>query len=124
MIPDNDQDLQRACSAEFARVEAPKGFAERVIARISASERSPAATLPVTRAHAWRPVAVPRRAAIAAMLLVSAAGAGLWRSAEQQRLESEAARRDLGVAMHITQEKLAEVRARIERDLWPAGGSL
>lgn len=100
-----DFDLDAQLKRELRRVDAPEGFADRVMSRMPDQERG-------------RLLAMPRRAAwmaIAAMLLVGIAIGGWQRRQENLREERQAAmyRRQLNLAMQVTSRTLVQVQERI-----------
>ncbi|HZU24469.1 MAG TPA: hypothetical protein VFA04_03050 [Bryobacteraceae bacterium] len=89
-----EQELKRA----LARVDAPEGFAERVLARTVAQPR---------RAQAW----YMRCAGIAAMIALAFAGMlGYQRHVRQERAEQA---QKLVFALHLTAAKLASIDHRL-----------
>ena len=102
--PDFEDSLKRS----LGRVQAPEGFADRVMARIEAEFARSAGT-PV-RVMASKPARVRRwfPAAIAAGLILSAGG---WRYHEFR--QGQRAKEQLLVALQITSSKLGLVENKI-----------
>jgi hypothetical protein len=93
-----DITLRRA----LRRVDAPEGFADRVLAR------------------AGRPAAAKRRAlanwAIAATLVIAAAGGAWYRVEERRRVQGEEAKRQVLQSLSIAGSKLKQIEARVNRE--------
>lgn len=93
----DDIELRRA----LRRVDAPDGFADRVIARAgqpAASKRGGLATL-----------------AIAATLVIAAAGGAWYRAEEQRRVQGEEAKRQVLLSLNIAGSKLKEIEVKVNR---------
>ncbi len=107
-----DLDLEEKLKRELRRVDAPEGFADRVMGRVAAQVKD-------ERKH--RLIVMPRRfawLAVAAMLLVGVVlGGWQWRQQQvrRERQEAEVARRQFEVAMQVTGRTLVAVQERIER---------
>ena len=107
---ETDFDFEEKLKRELQRVDAPAGFADRVMERVgveAAEERR------------GRLVVMPRRwfsVAVAAMLLVGIVlGGWQWQQRRQERQEAEIARRQFEVAMQVTGRTLVGVQERIGR---------
>ncbi len=105
---DSSNDFEKKLQRELVRVDAPAGFADRVIGRVAATPRR-------------RLLAMPGRAAwmaVAAMLLVGIVlGGWQWRQRkiDRERQQAEAVQRQFDMAMQVTERTLAEVQMRIGR---------
>ena len=92
-----DIELRRA----LRRVDAPDGFAERVLAR------------------AGQPAVARRRAlanwAIAVTLAITAAGGVWYRAEERRRAQGEEAKRQVLLSLNIAGSKLKQIEARVNR---------
>ena len=88
---EDELEFEGQLGSALGRLEAPEGFADRVMRRVEARER--------------RPVA-PWRMAIAAALLVCVAGAGYQ---GYERHEAAEARAQFAVAMRVTNRSLKAV---------------
>jgi hypothetical protein len=87
----------------------PDGFADRVLARVALSTAGgPGSRSPHRRARLIRALAV------AAALVVTAAGTSYYRY-EMVQLEGERAAREARVALEIASQKLALVERRVNR---------
>jgi uncharacterized protein HemX len=101
-----DDDLRKALRPKAP----PEGFAERVLVRVVLSPAAgPAARRPQGRTRLVRALAV------AAALVVTAAGTSYYRYQVVQ-LEGERAAREVRIALQIASEKLALVERRVNRD--------
>lgn len=111
-MSERDFDLEEMLTQELRRVEAPEGFADRVIDRIvDRAQEKP-------RGHL---IAMPRRraslAVAASLLLGVVLGGWQWRQQQLRREQQEAelARRQFVVAMQVTGRTLVAVQERIGR---------
>lgn len=95
-------EFEEKLAREMARVPAPEGFADRVMASVAQRRKTRLVVMP--RRSAWM--------AIAAMLMVGVIlGGWQW----QQRRQAEQARQQFDLAMQVTQRTLAGVQERIGR---------
>ena len=111
-------ELELQLARAFERVDAPEGFAARVMQRAAAetqvSEARPEAPDVVAKVVTMRP-RVWVGGAIAAMLMVGAF-AGEQVHARHQREEAVvAANRQFEAALRVTDQALAQTRAQLER---------
>jgi hypothetical protein len=90
-------ELRRA----LRRVDAPEGFADRVLARVGA----PAAA----KRHSLR------NWAIAATLVISAAGGAWYRAEELRRAQGEDAKRQVLLSLNIAGSKLKAIARKVNR---------
>lgn len=108
---DLDFHLEDRLKRELQRVDAPTGFADRVMDRVGAQlkESRKQQLIVMPRRFAWM--------ALAAMLLVGIVlGGWQWRQQQRrERLEAEVARRQFEVAMQVTGRTLVGVQERIGR---------
>lgn len=92
-----DIPLRRA----LRRVDAPEGFADRVLAR------------------AGQPAVAKRRSlanwAIAATLVIAAAGGAWYHAEERRRVQGEEAKRQVLQSLSIAGSKLKQIEARVNR---------
>jgi hypothetical protein len=111
-----NDDLERQLSQALSRKDAPEGFAERVhLLAVAASNREP------LRLTLWERLTGPGRlrwaTALAALVLI-AGGAGtageLEKSADRERIEGEAAKARLQLALRITSQKLRQIQERVQ----------
>ena len=102
-------ELEQYLSHVLRRVDAPKGFAERTIARARAGSapRGKLLVMP-TRWRAWTSGAIA--AALAAGVFV-----GQQVHVRQQRQKAEMAQQQFEAAMRITGETLEQTRLQLER---------
>lgn len=98
-------DLEQSLRAALAKVPAPAGLTERILARIGARRGR--------RAPWWRIPAV--RLALAAALLAAMAVGGVMAYQGQRRARGERARRQVMLALRITGARLHAVQAQIAR---------
>ena len=92
-----DIELRRA----LRRVDAPEGFADRVLARVG----QPA--LPKRhRLRNW---------AIAATLTIAAAGGAWYRAEDQRRVQGEEAKRQVLLSLNIAGSKLKQIEMKVNR---------
>jgi hypothetical protein len=98
-------DLEQSLRAALARVPAPAGLAERILALIGAG--------PMRKTRWWRTTAL--RWALAAALLAAMAAGGVIAYQRQQRARGERARRQVMLALRITGARLHAVQAQIVR---------
>ncbi len=106
-VIDQDQDgFKQELRQAMRPVEAPEGFAERVLRRM---EQSPAQVLPMRARPVWRWAG----GALAASLLVGAAGT--WAEREHRRRQQEEAERQFAVAMQVTSHALEQSREQLSR---------
>lgn len=100
-------DLEQRLREGLRRLEAPEGFAERVMARAEIKGRRRD-----VRAGWWRSVA-------AVLLLGVAAGGWLVQRERTERMEAREAREEFGVAMRVTarvtERSFLEAQRRISR---------
>lgn len=107
----NELDFEEELKRSLERVEAPEGFADRVMGRVSAS---------ANHERRGRLLSMPHRAiwlAVAAMLLVGIAIGG-WQRRQQSSLEQRQAamyRQQFDAAMQVTGRTLVIVQERIGR---------
>ena len=96
-----DDELRKA----FRRVDPPRGFADRVRARVERNEPSVAAPRPSR-------VTFPLRVAMAATLVV-AAGGGVWYRQELRRTQGEEAKRQVLLSLNIAGSKLRALEMKV-----------
>jgi hypothetical protein len=99
-----EQDLHRA----FRRKPAPADFADRVLARVAASDRR--------RSAGWRPRMVRWLAAAAAITLTATGGVRYY-TYQQTLAEAERVKQDIRLALQITSETLALAQERIAQSV-------
>ena len=104
-MSESEVEFEKKLKRELERVEAPEGFADRMMDRI-ARERKRRLVVMAGR-YAWT--------AVAAMVLVGTMLAGWQWRLRQERREAEVARRQFEVAMQVTGRTLVEVREQIQR---------
>ena len=98
-----DIELRRA----LRRVDAPEGFAGRVLAGIAKSERvSPKPRTQRAIGGGWTGWA------IAAMLMIAAAG-GAWYRAEERRVQGEEAKRQVLRSLNIASSRLRAIEMKV-----------
>ena len=105
-------DFERELREGLGRVDAPAGFAERVLDRVEMRARTRRGE--AARGAWWR--------GVAAALLVGLAAGGWWVQQERtERMEARAAREQFEVAMRVTTRvtarSFAEAQRRINRGL-------
>jgi hypothetical protein len=106
-----EQDLHRA----LRRQPAPPDFADRVMARIDESRQEG-----TPLGHSGRPDAARRPAgymrwlAAAAAVILVASGAARYQAYQQEAAEAERVKRDIRVALQITNEMFSLAQHRIE----------
>jgi hypothetical protein len=106
--------LEEELGKAFERVEPPAGFAERVIARAVAAERTKART-----AWAWLGffhTPALRWAATGALCVALATGGIFLRREQQRRAQGEEAKQQLMLALRIAGSKLQIAQASV-RDI-------
>ena len=96
-----DDELRKA----FRRVDPPRGFADRVRARV---ERN----APSVAAPRLSRDTLPLRLAMAATLIVAAAG-GMWYRQEQRRTQGEEAKRQVLLSLNIAGSKLRALEMKV-----------
>jgi hypothetical protein len=88
------------------RVDAPEGFADRVLTRVAQSGLA-APQQPKVAKTGW---------AIAATLAIVAGGGGAWyRAAEQRRVQGEEAKRQVLLSLTIAGSKLKAIEMKVNR---------
>lgn len=136
--------LEVALATALRRVDAPEGFAERVLASMAAAP-TPSAAAPADRAVSKAPPRLPHRlpdrlpnrlpemrwpalhgrawlgGAIAAVLLLGAFGAEQQQHRRLQRERSELATRQFEAALRVTDQALRQTRRQTRRQLRQAG---
>jgi hypothetical protein len=95
-------ELEEALGCEFDKLDAPRGFTDRVMRRVAERERQRR-----MRVEPWQ-------MAIAAGLLVCVSAMGYR---EHERREAEEARAQFAVAMRVTNRSLAAVDRGLARGL-------
>lgn len=100
----NFDDLEKDLKAAMTREPAPPDFSARLMARLE-KDRTPARSI-------WNWTALPIAASVAAVVLIPMAE---WQESKQQDEKALSARRELSMAIAITQDQLAKVRSRIQR---------
>jgi hypothetical protein len=95
-----DDELRTA----LRRVDPPRGFADRVRARVERTEAP--ATSPRSR------LAIPLRLGMAATLVL-AIGGGAWYRQEQRRAQGEEAKRQVLLSLNIAGSKLRAIETRV-----------
>ena len=107
-----EEEFEEKLQRELRRVDAPEGFADRIMGRVALAE---------TEQRRGRLIAMPRRfaqIAIAAMLLIAIVLSG-WQWREQklrrERQEAQTAHRQFEAAMQVTGRTLVELQERIGR---------
>jgi len=121
---DNLTVFEEKLKGELARVPAPEGFADRVMARVAAQNHAEATKR--GKVLAFRPGMIPRSriwmTVAAAVLIAVATGSGvrveqhLAQQAAEQRQEhakAELAQQQFALAMQVTSRTLVEVQERI-----------
>lgn len=108
-----DLKFEERVKRDLRRVDAPEGFADRVMGRVAEERREER-----KEQSKGRLLVMPRRAAwmaIAAMLLVGIAIGGWQRRQQELREERQAAmyRQQLDAAMQVTGRTLVDVQERI-----------
>ncbi|HEY5056136.1 MAG TPA: hypothetical protein VII58_08240 [Acidobacteriaceae bacterium] len=98
------------------QVEAPEGFAERVLAKATEAEPRKAKVLQMPRR-----VQVWVGGAVAAALMVAAVGIHRQHVRQQRAEEAAQAQQQLELALQITGETLANVRAQMRQAGVPVG---
>ncbi len=101
--PENATDLDASLRRALRRVEAPDGFADRVRQRLDA----PAAARP--------PGVTAGRVALAATLVLAAAGGAWYRAEEQRREQGEQAKRQVLLSLSIAGSRLKAIELKINR---------
>ena len=114
MNPHN-QDINRfdeLLKTALRREEAPPGFAERVLARVEQRQRVAPRVEHVPRFHVF---AVPalRWAALATISTSLIVGTVHYRNVRRERVEGEAAKQQLMLALHIAGSKLQLARSKV-----------
>ena len=106
----SELELEAALRRTLRREEAPAGFAERVLAEAALREKTTVVTLPQRN----RVIRMPglRFAAAAALLLATTLGIR-YHSEQQERVQGEAARDQVMLALRITSNKLHRVQMRV-----------
>ena len=84
------------------RRQPPPGFTARVMARVDATPK--VRSFPTPRWMPW---------AVAAALLLSSTGGGIWEHQRLQHARAEKARDQILLALHVTGVKLDQVRAQV-----------
>jgi uncharacterized iron-regulated membrane protein len=99
------ENFEEELKRELRRVEAPDGFADRLMGRVAEKRKTRLVVMP--RRVAWM--------AVAAMLLVGIVlGGWQWRQRQQrEQQEAELARRQFDVAMQVTGRTLLLVQEQI-----------
>jgi hypothetical protein len=92
-----DIELRRA----LRRVDAPEGFADRVLARVG----QPA----IAKRHRLR------NWASAATLTIAAAGGAWYRAEDQRRVQGEEAKRQVLLSLNIAGSKLKAIEMKVNR---------
>jgi len=92
-----DIELRRA----LRRVDAPEGFADRVLARVG----QPA----IAKRHRLR------NWVIAATLTIAAAGSAWYRAEDQRRVQGEEAKRQVLLSLNIAGSKLKAIEMKVNR---------
>lgn len=100
-----DDNLDRDLKDAFRRQDPPAGFEARVLARAAAAQSAP-------RPARWFQLPVLRFAAAAAICLAVFAGVRFEQD-RRLRIQGEAAKRDLIVALRVTGSKLQAVNQRV-----------
>lgn len=99
-------ELEQQVKDELRRVDAPEGFADRVMLRVQARERARVRVMPRQVRHFWQ--------AVAAVALIGALlGAGEVMHQRHERERAEVVQRQFDLAMQITQKTLDGVSQRI-----------
>jgi predicted nucleic acid-binding protein len=106
-------DLERQLRHALRPVDAPVGFADRVIARAQAGatpepKRARILMFPKLRSRIWIP------SAVAAMLLVGVAGERAHEQMEQRR-KAEEAQKQFETALQVTDRALEHARQQLQR---------
>ena len=98
-----DIELRRA----LRRVDAPEGFADRVLARASTSRLASPKPSKVARGAVG--------AALAATLVIATALGAWYRVEEQRRIQGEEAKRQVLLSLNITGSKLKQIEVKVNR---------
>ena len=100
MKPEPIDDFERDLRSALERRPAPPAFKEAVLRRRQSA-------VPVTPAFLWQ------RLAASVLLAVSVSGLLTWNRIAQERRRGEEARRQLFIALRITQHAMNDVQARL-----------
>jgi hypothetical protein len=110
-----NDDLERQLTQALSRKDAPVGFAERVHLLAAAASREP------LRLTLWERLTGPGRlrwaTALAALVLIAGGAGTAWeleKSADRERIEGEAAKARLQMALRITSQKLRQIQERVQ----------
>jgi len=117
------KDVHDELKHALRRVEAPAGFAERVLGRVGGPN------VAKTKSPLWDPASaglsrqasaglwhrLPMRLAAAAALVAALAGGIQYRAVQRERAEGEAAKAQVTLALHIASSKLQLVQAKINQ---------
>ena len=99
-------DLEKELRESLRRVDPPAGFAERVLAKVEKPRRM--------AAPRWVPWAV------AACLMLSGGGIGVWKQRHEEAQAREAGEKLL-LALQVTQAQLQHVRTKVKTGLEARG---
>lgn len=93
----------------LGRVQAPEGFADRVMGRIARKERLRIRMMPQRVSYVWQ-------MAVAAMVLITVLfGVGEMAHRREERQKAELVQRQFDVAMRVTGKTLSGVGERISK---------
>lgn len=102
-----EDDFERTLTAAMQRVEAPEGFAERVVYRAGQSPAPMLQMSPRLAGQRWI------GGALAAALLVGAGGT--WAEIKHRQRQQQEAERQFEVAMQVTLHALAQTSHQLNR---------
>jgi hypothetical protein len=111
---DDIDSMENALRRALRKEEPSAGFAERLMARAAAQDIRTPATTWYSRLGEWFQVrALPARAAVAFALTVAIVAGVRYESVRRERLEGEAAKRQLLLALRVTGSTLHSVQSRV-----------
>jgi hypothetical protein len=117
---DRNKGIEEALKHALRREEAPEGFAERVLARVSERHTGPRQVRDSWLSFFTRPIftqpiftqPIVRWAALAAVAIAMIVGVQIY-NVRRERAQGEAAKERLMLALRITGSKLQLARARV-----------